>query len=108
MRFYACLSYATCTSLILLKLFIFFYKIQIIRNNTETTQKPFTDVFTVTKPNKTPVNPSIVDKGGRETHNVDKKVALPIWLIGVIAGGAVIATLAVTAIIWLCCKMKHK
>ena len=40
--------------------------------------------------------------------SVGKKVAIPIWLIGVIAGGAVIATLALSAIIWMCCRMKQR
>lgn len=40
--------------------------------------------------------------------SVGKKVAIPIWLIGVIAGGAVIGTLAISAIIWMCCRMKQR
>ena len=40
--------------------------------------------------------------------SVGKKVAIPIWLIGVIAGGAVIGTLAISAIIWMCYRMKQR
>lgn len=40
--------------------------------------------------------------------SVSKRVSLPVWLIGVITGGAVIATLALTAIVWMCCKMNRR
>ncbi|XP_068758903.1 uncharacterized protein [Montipora capricornis] len=40
--------------------------------------------------------------------SVGKRVSLPVWLIGVITGGAVIATLALTAIVWMCCKMNRR
>lgn len=40
--------------------------------------------------------------------SVGKKVVIPIWLIGVIAGGAVIGTLAISAIIWMCYRMKQR
>ena len=40
--------------------------------------------------------------------SISKTVALPVWLIAVIAGGAVITTLAVTAIIWILCKMRQR
>lgn len=66
------------------------------------------DVITVpTEPNTTP-DPSVIDKGKKESHDVSKNAKLPIWLIAVVAGGAVIATLCVTIIIWLCWKMKRR
>jgi len=40
--------------------------------------------------------------------SVGKKVTIPIWLIGVIVGGAVIGTLAISAIIWMCYRMKQR
>lgn len=66
------------------------------------------DVVTVpTKPKTTP-DPSVVDNGKKEAHDVGKNTKLPIWLIAVVAGGAVIATLCVTIIIWLCWRMKRR
>lgn len=66
------------------------------------------DVTTVlTKPKTTP-DPSVVDKGKKKSHDVGKNTKLPIWLIAVVAGGAVIATLCVTIIIWLCWIMKRR
>jgi len=64
-------------------------------------------VATDQEPNTTP-DPSVIDKGKKESHDVGKNTALPIWLIAVVAGGAVIATLCVTIIIWLCWRMKRR
>ena len=66
------------------------------------------DITTVlTKPKATP-DPSVVDEGKKGSHDVGKNTKLPIWLIAVVAGGAVIATLGVTIIIWLCWRMKRR
>ena len=76
----------------------------------QTTKKPpvtFTDiVIAPLEPNAT-TDPSIIHNGEKELQDVDKN-ALPIWLIAVVAGGAVIATLCITAIIWICCRMKRR
>lgn len=79
------------------------------RPSTETTQKPLTVITVTLEPNTTPSpsQQSNTDKGDSKSY-IGEKVALPIWLIAVIAGGAVIATLAITAIIWICFKMKQR
>lgn len=73
------------------------------------TGAPINEVTTVTvEPNRTPTKPSIINKGDKKSLDTGQKIALPIWLIAVIAVGAVIATLAITASIWICCKMKQR
>ena len=73
------------------------------RSSNETTQRSVTDVVTMaTEPATTPS----LDKDAN--LYISKTVALPIWLIAVIAGGAVITTLTITAIIWIYCKMRQR
>lgn len=73
------------------------------RPSNETTQRSVTNVVTVATE---PATTSSLNKN--ENLYISKTVALPIWLIAVIAGGAVITTLAVTAIIWIYCKMRQR
>ena len=82
-------------------------KFQTVSNKTrpsnETAQRAVTDVVTVATE---PATTSSLNKNAN--LYISKTVALPIWLIAVIAGGAVITTLAVTAIIWIYCKMRQR
>ena len=81
-------------------------KFQTVSNKTrptnETAQRSDDVVTVATEPAPT----SSLNKN--ENLYISKTVALPIWLIAVIAGGAVITTLAVTAIIWIYCKMRQR
>ena len=65
----------------------------------------------VSTPNKGTPSPtteqSVFTKGDKEFHDGGHS-GLPIWLIAVIAGGAVIATLSITATLWICWKMKRR
>ena len=65
----------------------------------------------VSTPNKGAPSPtteqSVFTKGDKEFHDGGHS-GLPIWLIAVIAGGAVIATLSITASLWICWKMKRR
>ena len=83
-------------------------KFQTVSNKTrpsnETAQRSVTDVVTVATE---PATTSSLNKN-ENLYIISKTVALPIWLIAVIAGGAVITTLAVTAIIWIYCKMRQR
>ncbi|KAL9959606.1 hypothetical protein ACROYT_G032941 [Oculina patagonica] len=76
----------------------------------QTTKEPvtYTDIVIIPIEPNTTTDPSLIDNGKKESHNVGKNAALPIWLIAVVAGGAVIATLFITAIIWLCWKMRKR
>ena len=76
----------------------------------QTTREPvtLTDIAIVTIEPNTTSDPSVIDDGKKESHDVGKSTSLPIWLIAVVAGGAVIATLFITAIIWLCWKMRKR
>ena len=82
-------------------------KFQTVSNKTrpsnETAQRSVTDVVTMATE---PATTSSLNKNAN--LYISKTVALPIWLIAVIAGGAVITTLAVTAIIWIYCKMRQR
>ena len=73
------------------------------RPSSETIQRSITDVVAVV------TEPATTSSLNENTNfYISKTVALPIWLIAVIAGGAVITTLAVTAIIWILCKMRQR
>ena len=73
------------------------------RPSNETAQRSVTDVVTVATE---PATTSSLNKNAN--LYISKTVALPVWLIAVIAGGAVITTLTVTAIIWILCKMRQR
>lgn len=51
--------------------------------------------------------PSFLNEGEKEFHDVGSS-GLPVWLIAVVAGGAVIVTLSITATLWICWKMKQR
>ena len=73
------------------------------RPSNETIQRSITDVVAVA------MEPATTSSLNENTNfSISKTVALPVWLIAVIAGGAVITTLAVTAIIWILCKMRQR
>ena len=82
-------------------------KFQTVSNKTrpsnETAQRSITDVVTVATE---PATTSSLNENKK--LYISKTVALPVWLIAVIAGGAVITTLAVTAIIWILVKMRQR
>lgn len=73
------------------------------RPSNETIQRSITDVVAVA------IEPTTTSSLNENTNfSISKTVALPVWLIAVIAAGAVITTLAVTAIIWILCKMRQR